>query len=1071
MKFIYTQIQNRRIRGHFGFLSTTKSLWLPTLVLFFCTAQLSAHKTSPTALDDFLTSNVEATTVTGNVSDTDGEALIGVNIQVKGTATGSVTDVSGNYSVNIPDGMTTLIFSYTGYVTQEVDVTGRSTVDVVLKTDSELLGEVVVIGYGVQKKSDLTGAVSSLKGKELTQIVAGNPTSALQGKMAGIQVESFGGQPGGAANVFVRGIGSLTNSFPLYVIDGTFADNMNFINPNDIESIEVLKDASSAAIYGSRASNGVVLITTKSGSDSEKINVNLTVRSGFESPSKRLDFLNSEQFLDYRADLESNDASGFVLDRANFTENGELIYTDWQDESFRTGAVQDYGISVSGGNQSAKYFLSTNYYKQDGILIGSGFERFNVRANSRFKLGKLTITESLGITQSKIQENEYFGFEAATAPILRLNAPENLGGFEAPERELTGFGGINNFALASIEDNLDTRRNVLGNLSAAYEIIDGLTAKLNFGAEYTNGFRSTFRPTYFMSSTDARFNDNPQNDLTHVRTELLRTQVEPTLSYNKDFGDHGLTVLVGASKIKTEFDVLGTYVGNLPSNEIKTIGAAGIGNILGSVGQREVDVLVSTFGRITYAYASRYLLSATIRRDASSKFADGFRDDIFPSFSLGWRISNESFFPENSVLTSLKLRGGYGELGAQNVGNYLYQSTFGTTSSTSFGGGIVDGFAQTAFANPNLQWETSSTVNIGADFEFFNGKIAGSVEYYKKDINNLLVAVPIPGSNGTNVPVTQNAGALENNGVELQLNYREKVGDFKFNVGFNLGTQSSVLTAVPSPFQGPSVNEGINRVNIFREGDDPGSFYGFIIEGVYDNQAEIDNDPNRSEDPNKSALSPGDFIKKDIAGGGENGDQPDGVIDNNDLAIIGSPVPDFTYGINLSGTYKNLDFGLFFNGVQGNEIYNQARAFNTLFADGNKLTDVLDRHTAANPGGEVPRATATDPGQNGLPSSFFVEDGSYLRLKNFTVGYNFADLIDNPGIGQLRFSVTAQNLFVLTKYTGYDPDVASTNGARSNENDGFFGYRPTVNSVTGRGIDIRAYPNARSVIFGLEVTF
>jgi len=983
----------------------------------------------------FISAGVHAQTVSGTVLDENGDAIIGANILLSGTDVGTITDLDGSFSLDVGGG-NEIEISYLGYKTQKLLLNGRTDLTISMAEDSELLDEIVVVGYGTQKKSDLTGAVASIKGSEITQIITGNPTAALQGKLPGIQVESFGGQPGAPANVFVRGVGSLTNSFPLYVIDGTFAENMNYINPRDIESIEVLKDASSAAIYGSRASNGVVIITTKSGSNSDKTQLNLSLKTGFETASKRLDFLNSEQFLDFREDLEISDATGFQIDRAAFTENGELIYTDWQDESFETGAIQDIGFSVSGGGENSKYFISSNYFQQDGILVGSGFDRLNLRGNSEFKIGKLTISQSLGITQTKTQENEYFGFEAATAPILRLENPDNLGGFEAPEVDETGFGGINNYALASLEDNLDTRRNLLGNLSASYEIIEGLTAKISLGAEYTNGFKRTFRPAYFMSSTDARFNDNPQNDLTHVRSEFLRTQIEPTLTYKREYGDHNFGVVLGTSRIVTNFDLLGTYVGNLPSDEISTIGAAGTSNILGSAGTSEVDALLSAFGRLNYVFQNKYLLTATLRRDESSKFAPGFRSDIFPSFSVGWKLSNESFFPQNGMISSFKLRVGYGELGAQNVGNYLYQSTFGTTSAASFGNGILPGFAQTSFANENLRWETSKTTNIGADFELFDGRIGGSLEYYVKDIDNLLVSVPIPASNGTSVPVTQNAGGLLNKGVEFEIDYRKSTGDFQYNIGFNIGTQSSIIDALPNEFFGPSVNEDLQSVNIFREGEAPGSFYGFEVTGI---------DPSN-----------GEFVFADTDG--EEGP---------DLKILGSPVPDFTYGFNLSGSFKKFDFGLFFNGVQGNQIYNQARAYNTLFPDGNKLTEVLDRWTPENTSGTVPKASSVGR----PPSSYFVEDGSYLRLKNLTVGYDLGNLLNLKGVEGLRFSITAQNLFVLTSYSGYDPDVASTNGARSNENDGFFGFRPTVNSITGRGIDIRAYPNSRSILFGLDFTF
>jgi len=1015
-------------RKHLKFRFLLKLKWaIPIFLMFFATLTFGQ--------------------ITGVVTDNTGEPLIGVNVTEKGSTNVAITDIDGSYSINAAPS-STLVFSYIGYTTQEILVDGKTSINLVLQ-DGVDLDEVIVVGYGTQKKSDLTGAVVSLKGSELTQIVTGNPTSTLQGKLSGVQVESFGGQPGAPANVFVRGIGSLTNTFPLYVVDGTFVDNINFINPKDIKSIEVLKDASSSAIYGSRASNGVVLVTTKLGNKSRKTKFVLSSRIGFETASNRLDFLNSEQFLDYREDLEENDATGFVLDRANFMENGQLIDTDWQDESFETGILQDYGFSASGGSENSQFFLSANYYDQGGILVGSGFDRLNFRANSQFKLGKLTITESLGFSQTQTQENEFFGFEAATAPILRLENSNNLGGFEAPERDLAGFGGLNNFALASLEDNLDTRRNAVGNLSFAYEIIEGLTAKVNLGLEYTNGFRSTFRPSFFMSSTDARFNDNPENDLSHIRSETLNTQIEPTLSYSRDFGTHRFEALVGHSRLIESFDLLGTYVGNLPSDEITSIGTAGIDNILGSAGFSETAALLSFFGRVNYAYDNKYLVTATLRRDESSRFADGFRDDVFPSISVGWRISNEDFFDQNGVISSLKLRAGYGELGSQEVGNYLFQSTFGTTSAASFGNSILPGFAQTSFANESLRWETSSTTNVGVDFELLDGRITGSVEWYRKNIDDLLVAVPIPASNGTSIPVTQNAGGLLNNGVEFQIDFRKAIGDFQYSVGVNLGTQSSELDELPTEFFGPSVNEGLQSVNIFREGEDPGSFFGFDAIGI---------------DP-----ATGEFMFRDIAGDpeGPNPDAPDGQITNADLTILGSPVPDFTYGISLNGSYQKWSLGLFFNGVQGNEIYNQARAFNTVFADGNKLTDVLDRWTPENTSGTLPRASAIGT----PPNSFFVEDGSYLRLKTASIGYDLGNILNIKGVEGIKLSITAQNLFVITGYSGYDPDVASTNGARSNENDGFFGFRPTVNPILGRGIDIRAYPNARSFLFGVDFTF
>jgi len=440
----------------------------------------------------FLTIHLNAQTVTGQVFDDQGLEAIGANVIVKGTEVGTTTDMNGEFSINVPTGFNVLEISYIGFTNQTVELDGRTNLVVRMSSDTELLDEIVVVGYGIQRKSDLTGSVASLNAKDISNVIAGNPTSALQGKLAGIQVENNGGAPGGEANVFVRGIGSLTNSYPLYVIDGTFADNMNFINPKDIESIEVLKDGASAAIYGSRAANGVVIITTKRGSDNGQIKVNLDLRTGTESPSKMLDLLNGPEFLDYRKQLEANDNSGHVF-------NGTFADTDWQDLSLNPGAINDHGLSVSGGTENARYFLSGNYFKQDGILVGSGYDRLNGRANSEFKIGRLTINQSLSLAQTNTQNNNWFGFDGTTAPILSENVPDNDGGFEAPDADIHGFGGSNKYGQAVLEDNNNKLLNLLGNVNFQYNILDDLAIKLNFGADYVNGYARAFTPTYFMS--------------------------------------------------------------------------------------------------------------------------------------------------------------------------------------------------------------------------------------------------------------------------------------------------------------------------------------------------------------------------------------------------------------------------------------------------------------------------------------------------------------------------------------------------------------------------------------------
>ncbi len=993
--------------------------------------------------------------VTGVVTDDTGEALIGVNILVKGTTTGTTSDLDGSYSLNLPADANTLVFSYTGFETTEVNVDGRSSVDVILGQDSELLEEVVVIGYGTVKKSDLTGSVASIGGSELTAVVAGNPTSALQGKVSGVQIENNGGEPGGASNVFVRGVSSLTNSFPLYVIDGTFADNMNYINPKDIDRIEVLKDASSAAIYGSRAANGVVIVSTKRGSSDGKPRISLDVRGGTESPARTLDFLNGQEFVAYRNQREANDGTGFVL-----ADNG--VSTDWQDLSLNSGGIQDYGLSVSGGGENSKYYISGNWFKQDGILVGSGFDRTNLRANTEFTLGKFKVQQSLGITRSALERNTRFGIDgSSSAPNLRLNVPENDGGFEAPNFTDFGFAGLNKYGLASLEENLETDTKLFGNVNVSYEIVEGLTAKLNVGVDLLSRHNFSFLPTFFMSLSDATANVNQQNDLTEIRSENLLTLIEPTLSYGKDVGTGRLDVVLGITRQKIDFRSAGLYAQGLPSNTIRVLGAADPSNIGATLGVNNVSGLISQFGRVNYTHDNKYLFSATMRRDASSKFAKDFRVGYFPSVSLGWKVSSEEFWSSEAI-TTLKIRGGYGELGSQNIPDYAYQSVFNLTSGTSVGDALVPGYAQTSFAIEDLRWETAKTTNIGVDVGMYDDKLTFSAEYYIKNVEDVLVGVALPSSVGFSQPVIQNVGAIRNSGFEFEGLYRHRGGDFTLDIGMNLSTFNSEITSLPNSIVGPSITEDLARANRFIEGEAPGVYWGFVTDGVYPDQASIESDPNLANDPTrKGVVQPGDFRRVDITG--------DGIINGDDQQILGDPTPDFIYGLSLSGGMKNIDFGLFFNGVQGNEIYNVTKYYNLFWADDNKLSIIKDAWTPSNTVTDIPRTTTADPAQNGAPSSFFVEDGSYFRLRTAEIGYT----IDTEAMGwiqNMRVFVTGQNLFTLTGYTGYNPDISSVNGGRSS-NSPFYGVPSNVNPLLGRGLDVRAYPNTKSFVFGVQLGF
>ncbi len=1001
----------------------------------------------------------EPISVRGTVSDEAGSPLVGVKILIKNTTRGTLTDENGQFVIEVPSPQSKLFFSYFGYEMEEVAVEGQQEITLQMVPDETSLGEVVVVGYGTQKKSNLTGSVVSIKGEEIQSIIAGNPTSALQGKLAGIQIENNGGQPGGAANVFVRGVSSLTNSFPLYVIDGTFTDNMNYLNPKDIDRIEVLKDASAAAIYGSRAANGVVIISTKRGQYNTPTTVNVDARVVGEVTARILDFLDGPDFVAYRQQREANDGTGFVIPSDVASYN-----TNWQDLSLNPGLVQDYGMSVAGGGENSRYYLSGNYYNQDGILVSTGFERFNLRANSEFELGRFTVQQSLGVSQNAIERNNWFGRDGSTAPILRENVPENEGGFEAPEFSTHGFGGQNKYALAVLEDNTQTDLNLYGNINLAYEIVEGLTAKVNLGAEYINSTIIAFRPTYFMSNSDAVDNVNTQNDLTEVRTTNLTTLVEPTLSYSKDFANGtSIDAVVGFTQQVNQLRSMGIYLQNLPNNSIQVVGAGTPADVQNLLGRGDTSVLQSVFGRVNFVFRDRYLLTATIRRDASSKFAEAFRVGYFPSASIGWKLSSEDFWNISSIST-FKLRAGYGELGSQNIPDYSYQDVFNLTSSTSVNNEVVQGYAQTSLALEDLKWETARTLNIGVDVGLWSDQLTFSLEYYDKSVEDVLVGVALPSSVGFSQPVIQNVGEINNNGIELEGLYRKSDGDFQWNLGFNFSTFNSLIVSLPNPVIGPSVSEDLVRVNRYIEGEAPGVYWGFMIDGVYPDQESINNDPNLANDPErKGVVQPGDFIRRDLNG--------DGVINGEDQTILGDPTPDFIYGLNFTGRFKGLDFGIFFQGTQGNEIYNVAKFYNLFWADDNKLADIKRAWTTDNRNTDIPRTTTLDAANNGAPSSFFVENGSYLRLRTLEIGYTFKTE-GTAWIQDLRIFFTGQNLWTLTGYSGYSPDISSVNGGRSGaENTPFFGVPANVNPLLGRGLDVRAYPNTTSYVFGVQANF
>ncbi len=991
----------------------------------------------------FIGFKTNAQSVSGTVSDKD-FPLPGVNIVVKGTQNGTTSDLDGNYTLNKVKTGDVILFSFIGFKSQEVIFKDQNPLNIVMVEDTGTLDEVVILGYGSSSKRENTSAISTIKGKDIMNTIASNPTTALQGKLTGIQVESSGGQPGGSANVFIRGINSLSNADPLYIVDGLFVDNMDYINPNDIEDLSVLKDAAAAAIYGSRAANGVVLIKTKHGKKNRSLSVTFNSRTGIDTPSKKLDFINGEQYTNYLNQRFENDGEAT---RVNW--NG--VNTDWQEESLKSALLQEYGVSISGGGENSSYFGSLNHFEQDGILIGSGFRRTNARFNSTHTLGKFKITQSLGLAEGRLQENNWYGFDGTTAPTIARRNPNFEGGFDGPTSDIHGPGGVNQFGLASLEDNLETTRTLFTSLKVDYELSEELTLSSNFGLDYRNRRNYQFTPTYLMTSIDPASridpvrNFNEFNDLTDFRVNDVNLLFEPTITYDKKFNEkHKLNVVLGHTRFVESQDSNGLYGEGTPANTIRVSSA--LTNVVQAIGERNKAALLSYFGRVNYNYDNKYLFSATLRRDESSRFSEVNRVGYFPAFSGAWNVTSEEFW-KSETINFLKLRVSYGELGSYPDQFYPTQAVFlANQSNTSFGGGLATGLAQTTLADENLVWETTKTFDVGVDMAFLDNKIKFTADYYTKNVEDALVPINVPSTAGVSLPVTRNAGTLVNDGFEFDLSYNKSEGDFTYtiatNFSFNLKNEAK---DVPATILGPGVDEDLRVVNRTQANSPVGAFYGWVVE-------------------EKVNPTTGDFVRVDTNG--------DGTVDDADRTIIGDPTPDFTYGLNFNGAYKNLDFSLNFNGVQGNEIYNLGRYYNILWQDGGKLSEVLNAWTPTNTDTNIPRATVADPAGNKAPSSFFVEDGSYFRLKNIEIGYSLKkDKLGVDWINDLRLSFNVQNVFVITDYSGYDPDVASTNGGRANLNSGVPGLRANVNPLLGRGLDARSYPNSRTFSLGVQVTF
>lgn len=1004
-------------------------------------------------------------TVSGRVVDENDAPLPSVNIILKGTSTGVTTDADGRYTINVPDEDAVLVFSFIGYLTQEIRVGSQTTINLSMAPDISTLSEIVVVGYGTQKRSSVTGAVSSVDSEEISALAVPSVQSALQGRVAGVNITN-NGAPGSNPIVRIRGIGSITGSSdPLYVVDGLPTGGLNHFDPRDIESVEVLKDAAAAAIYGSRAANGVILITTKKGATGQRgMSVEVDSYYGVQSAWRQLDLLNTEQYLQYGTELLTNAGNSLP---PRFSTLDDPIYpgasqtyrqtnTDWQDEMFRTAPIYQVQASLASSAENSSVYASAGYYGQDGIMIGTDFKRYNLRLNSEFNISKrVKFGQTLTIATSKNNNLQESGGRTILqhvvhqVPYMPVYDPTKLGGFRAPDNN-DGSDPENPVRIQLMDKNVSSATRAFGTAYLNIEILPFLTYRFTYGGDFAYNRTTVSQPIYndgFGGRNTHNVQDNRDTNFTSLYTNQL--------TFDKTFGKHSLNVTAVAERQDTKFTGLNTSA-QLSSNLIYTL-SAGQNQSIGFNDSDETSLL-SFLGRINYEFANKYLISASIRRDGYSGFAPGHKWGDFPGVSVGWRISEEPFMTTVPAITDLKIRASYGSLGVNNVGPFDWQSVINLNTLYPFNNSNQAGGYFDALANNELAWEKTQMTNFGIDAGLFDNKFTVTAEYFIRKVDDLLLRVPLPPSMGYTVQYLGNVGKMENSGFELQLGYNKRSGNLMFNATANFGVVRNEVTDLYVPgntiFAGQNADFGGFNITKTEAGRSVQEFFGWAVDGIFQSQAEIDAADALDGDPStkyQSLAAPGDIRFKDING--------DGVIDDNDRTYLGSFMPDFTYGLNLSASYRNFDVTLFIQGVQGNQVYNGVKVLSQgmlrLFG---AETAVLNAWTPENPNTNVPRAVDGDPNQNSRTSDRFIEDGSYLRIKNLNIGYSIpADVLSSfagGSIRKLRIYASFQNLLTLTDYSGYDPEI---------------GYR-SPNSLI-QGIDYGQYPQPRAIMGGIQVGF
>ncbi|WP_028297250.1 SusC/RagA family TonB-linked outer membrane protein [Olivibacter sitiensis] len=973
--------------------------------------------------------------IMGVVRDANGQALPGVTILEKGTTNGTTTNEGGKYSIRVASSQAVLVFRSMGFVEREVPVANRNEINISLAENAAQLEQVVVVGYGSQRKKDLTGAVGTVKTEEIKGLPVPSLSDAVQGRVAGVQVVASG-TPGSDATFRVRGTSTMNNNNPLLVIDGVpVMSGLNSINPDDIESMQVLKDASAAAVYGSRGANGVVIITTKRGKGlSNQLNVNAF--TAWQNATNMVKMLNASQFAELHNEMMSANNQALNPEFANPSTLG--VGTDWLDNIFRTAPMQNYSISYTGNSENANYYVSANILDQKGIVNNTAYKRYTLQFNSDHKLfDRLTFGNSLTLNHDLKPQNAYNIRETMAALPTQAIYNED-GTYAGPIGPANWVGNIRNpVGVNNLVENNTKGYNIIGNIYGSWEIIDHLTFKSTGGLQANFWDDRTWSPAYSWSPTP-----EPYSFLSQGSNKALTWLWDNTLTYDNYFNEvHHVTALLGTSAQNNRFDTMFGSVQGFASDVTQQLSNGIMPPTLG--GTANEWALMSYIGRVNYDYNGKYLVTATIRRDGSSRFGPENKYGTFPSVSGAWRLSEEAFLKDVAFLNDLKLRAGYGQTGNQEIGNYTFAAVL-NTGQYNFNGNLVPTVTPDAMPNPFVRWEAVAQSNIGIDASLFQDRLSITLDAYLKNTEDMLVQQVVPISTGYSGDRPYvNIGAMQNKGLELTITSQNLKGTLDWNTNFNVSLNQNKIKRLDGNVPIPANGIGLNQfLSLQQVGMPVGSFYGFVTDGIFQTQQEIDDHAVQvpGQDP-FNRTSPGDIRFLDM--------NNNGVIDDDDRAIIGNPNPKYIFAMNNSLSYKGIDFSLFLQGVAKVDIYNANLAWQEGMAVAeNQTIAVLDRWTGPGTSNTMPRAIFNDPNKNTRVSDRFIEDGSYLRIKNVTLGYTFpASLTNRIGVGSLRLYTSAQNLLTITNYSGFDPEVGVG------------------------GIDNGVYPVTRTISVGLNVGF